>query len=324
MSWQSKQQLVETLKMQLYTYDKLKKQANVLEKQVETAKAEELKYGQQLIDARKELHKLEKNSVINLFRNWTGRRDELLEQRFDTIAVKELKLIEAQLMIEDLQDDLVTIIYKRNAINDEYVLKELEQMEAEMAQWLAENAPKVAVELTEVTREYAFTKQLIIEIHEAIAVGNEAIGALSAAANSLNSASDYSTWDTFFGGGFIVTSLKHDKLEESNASIHDAQISLQRFQNELIDVQEMKHATLNIEIDGFVKFADYFFDDIFSEWSIHSKIATSNNQISRVEDDVYNTLLQLERKLSIAIEKQQELEQRKKAIFNTKHELLFL
>ena len=81
---------------------------------------------------------------------------------------------------------------------------------------------------------------------------------------------------------------------------------------------------LNIEIDGFVKFADYFFDDIFSEWSIHSKIATSNNQISRVEDDVYNTLLQLERKLSIAIEKQQELEHRKQGIFNAEHELLFL
>ena len=75
----------------------------------------------------------------------------------------------------------------------------------------------------------------------------------------------------------------------------------------MLDIQEMKHGTLKIDTDGFVKFADYFFDDIFSEWSIHSKISTAMNQITRVLDDVSNTLLELDRKLAVAERKKREL-----------------
>ena len=66
-----------------------------------------------------------------------------------------------------------------------------------------------------------------------------------------------------FGGGLIATHLKHDALDESENYLHNAQIALQRFQNELLDVQDMSTKSLAVETDGFVKFADYFFDDIF-------------------------------------------------------------
>lgn len=66
-----------------------------------------------------------------------------------------------------------------------------------------------------------------------------------------------------FGGGIIATHLKHDALNHSENYIHSAQIALQRFHNELLDVHVMSTKTLQIETDGFVKFADYFFDDLF-------------------------------------------------------------
>ncbi|MEK4425223.1 hypothetical protein [Solibacillus sp. FSL K6-1523] len=323
MEWQQLQQQAENYRLQLLNVDKWKKQQTTLERLIQNTKREIKHYETELIAAKKELQKLEKTSILNLFREWSGKKDELIEQRLDVVAVSELKFIEAQLTHEDLQDDLVDLMHKINAVNEDYVAQELQKLERKREYWLMQHASHVAKELTKLIESELLLKQLLIEIHEANDAGKNALRALADAANSLKTASSYSTWDTFFGGGFIATALKHDKLDESNSAIHKAQISLQRFHNELLDVQQMKHDTLNIDTDGFVKFADYFFDDIFSAWSIHSKISTSMNQISRVQDDVNNTLQQLQIKLDTTLEKQQEILTQKQAIYESDEQALF-
>ncbi|MEG0472488.1 MAG: hypothetical protein RR588_09150 [Solibacillus sp.] len=323
MEWAQLQQQAENYQLQLLNIDKWKKQQVTLERLIQHANREIKYFETELVAAKKELQKLGKTSIVNLFREWSGKKDELIEQRLDVVAVSELKFIEAQLTHEDLQDDLVDLVHKLNAVNEVYVEQELQKLERKRELWLMKYAPHVAEKLTKLLEDELLLKQLVIEIHEAMDAGKHALHALTDAASSLNSASSYSTWDTFFGGGFIATALKHDKLDESNSKIHNAQISLQRFHNELLDVQQMKHDTLNIDTDGFVKFADYFFDDIFSAWSIHSKISTSMNQISRVKDDVNNTLQQLQMKLDVTLEKQLQLITQKQAIYESDEQALF-
>ena len=301
------QQQLQICKMQIRVLEKLRKQQATIESQIKHTEADIEKYEQDLKNARKKLNKLEGFSFVNLFRTWTGKQQELLEERMDVIATKELKLIEAQLMHEDLKDDLVDTIYKINAINEPYLVDQIKQLENKIQIYYMANNPAIAAKLDENTEQQYLVQRLLTEIHEAIAAGKEAKHKLGEAAQALHTAKDYSTWDTFLGGGFIATALKHEKLDKSNSYLHSAQIALQRFQNELLDIQEMKHGTLEIDTDGFVKFADYFFDDIFSEWSIHSKISTAMDQITRVLDDVSNTLLELDRKLAVAEQKKVEL-----------------
>ena len=323
MNWDQYQRTMLQLKQQLLTIEKLHNQQQTIERQLVHVEEDIASYERQLQESRKQLQKLEKFSFVNVFRTWTGKLDVLLEQRFDIIAVKELKLIEAQLTKEDLQDDLVDTIHKINAINVDQIKEEIASIERKMQIWIMANAPKVAQHLTDLTEQELLVNQLIIEIHEAIEAGKVALEKLTSAAQALSSASSYSTWDTFFGGGFFVTALKHNKLDQSNAYIHKAQMALQRFQNELLDIQEMKQNAFEVEVDGFVKFADYFFDDIFSAWSVHSKIATSTNQISRVQDDVNNTLFDLERKLTAAERKRDEINDSKQQIYSTEDVSLF-
>lgn len=301
------QQQLQLCKRQIQTLEKLRKKQATIEIQIKHAEVDIEKYEQDLKIARKKLNKLESFSFVNLFRTWTGKKQELLEQRMDVIAAKELKLIETQLMYEDLKDDLVDTIYKINAINEPYLVDQVKQLENEIQIYYMTNNPEIATKLNENNEQQYLVQQLLTEIHEAIAAGKEAQRKLTEAAQALHKAKNYSTWDTFLGGGLIATALKHDKLDKSNSFLHSAQIALQRFQNELLDIQEMKHGTLEIDTDGFVKFADYFFDDIFSEWSIHSKISTAIDQITRVLDDVSNTLLELNRKLAVAEQKKVEL-----------------
>lgn len=323
MEWQKLQQQAQTYQLQLLEAEKLHKKIETVERLLTHAEREIDRHESDLQKVRKQLNKLEAFSFVNLFREWSGKKDELIEQNMDQVAVTELKLIEAQLTCEDLQDERVDLIQKLNAINEPYVMRELQKINEQKKEWLQQHAPEVAKQLTRILDQELLCKQLLNEIHEALDAGNVALSKLTDAGVALHEAQSYSTWDTFLGGGFIATAMKHEKLDKTNSYIHEAQMALQRFHNELLDVKEMRQDTLPITTDGFVMFTDYFFDNIFTDWSIHSKISTAMNQISRVQDDVANTMRELEQKLSVTMQKEIALIEEKETILNADNEQLF-
>lgn len=323
MEWQQLLLETENYKLQLLEAEKLHKKQTTVERLIQHAEREIDHFEQEMQQARIALNKLEQSSFINLFRNWSGKRDELIEQNIDRVAVTELKLIEAQLMLEDLQDDVVDIVHNLNAINEPYIEQQLQKLTDEKEQWLAQHAPQLANKLITIAEQQTLCKQLIKEIQEAIDAGNAALSALTDAGFALHEAETYSTWDTFLGGGFMATAMKHEKLETTNSYIHSAQMALQRFSNELLDVKDMRNDTIEVGTDGIVKFTDFFFDNIFTDWSIHSKITTAMNQISRVQDDVANTLRELQQKLTVTLKKEAELLTEREAILNSDTSSLF-
>ena len=69
----------------------------------------------------------------------------------------------------------------------------------------------------------------------------------------------------------------------------ELQVQLRRFNTELADVNQRIDAT-PVVIDSFTKFADFFFDDIFSSISVSKKIDASIGNLNQ-------TRLQIERML---------------------------
>ncbi|WP_339194793.1 hypothetical protein MKY27_09985 [Solibacillus sp. FSL R5-0449] len=323
MGWQQLQQQSEQYQLQLLEAEKLNKKIESLDQQIQHAEQDMNRHERDLQKTRQQLNKLESFSFVNLFRGWSGKKDELIEESMDQVAVIELKLVEAQLTFKDLQEDRVQLEQQLSKINVSTVREQLKKIEDEKQVWLMSNAPAAAKELTGIIEQELLCKQLKTEIHEAIDAGKQAFNKLTDAGSKLQDAKSYSTWDTFLGGGFIATALKHDKLEETNGYLHEAQMALQRFQNELLDIKEMRQSTLEVHTDGFVMFTDYFFDNIFTDWSVHSKITTAIDQLLRVQDDVANTLRDLKQKLSITIEKEEALQVEKQSILNADDQSLF-
>ena len=315
MEWKQLQKEQEMIHAQLRTASRLSEQKDLIEKQIERAQREIYKHSKALNQIRLKLDKLEGFSFMNMIRTWTGQQDELRAEKIDKAAILELKINEAKKMELDLTDDLRQINTKLTQINEQELQEDLSQLNAEKKGYLHLHEPEQAKRLEQLAHEEMLTKQLITEIGEAEEAGEAALTKLGQAAESLHSANGYSAWDTFFGGGLIATHLKHDALDQSENYLHNAQIALQRFHNELLDVQDMSTKSIAIETDGFVKFADYFFDDIFSAWSVHSKISTAREQVSRILDDVHNTILRLQDKHNKADGYLQSLHKEKEAIF---------
>lgn len=128
MEWKELQQQYTDYQMRLLAIEKLTKQKQAIEQQIRRAQRDIESYEQQLFEARKQLNKLDQFSFVQLFHKWTGKYDELLEEQFGVVATKELKLIESQLMYEDLQHDLNALCDKLRGADEQAIIQQIEKL----------------------------------------------------------------------------------------------------------------------------------------------------------------------------------------------------
>lgn len=121
------------------------------------------------------------------------------------------------------------------------------------------------------------------EIHEAIHAADDALIALRSAERSLSAAGGLGLWD-MLGGGFLASFFKHNKIDQAQQEIEQARIALQRFRNELADLN--RAADFNLDVGNFLRFADYFFDDVFSDVLVQSKISQGRQQVQQAISQV--------------------------------------
>ena len=111
---------------------------------------------------------------------------------------------------------------------------------------------------------------------------------LNSVEKSLNSAEGWGTWDMIGGGGLITNMIKHDHIDDARNAASEVQTKLNRFATELTDVNVS--SSITIDVDGFVKFADFFFDGLISDWIVQSRIHDSQESVNNVRRDVSNVL----------------------------------
>lgn len=128
------------------------------------------------------------------------------------------------------------------------------------------------------------------EINEAIAAGLEAKSTAAAVVSKLNSAENWGIFDVV-SGGLLLDLIKHEKLDEAQSLVEQLQNQLRRFKTELADVTVQ--ADLHVTIDGFLFFADYIFDDLFSDWLVLERIQNSRARAQGTLEQIEAVLTRL-------------------------------
>ncbi|MFZ0578955.1 MAG: hypothetical protein WBB56_13895 [Psychrobacillus psychrotolerans] len=292
--WGKLQERQAVLKTEIINRDKVKRKHQTLTEHLEVALHKKQTYWSLLKKEQKDVENLDGFSILKVVRTWTGKQDEIREKELSELATIEAKYREIEKTVTDLEQDIVDSERELDQARWKSIDMEWETLMKEKEGWIYGNKQVEAARLDELYDQKTFLTSSSREITEAISAGHEAKIALRRALKSLEGAKDYSTWDTFLGGGLIATSLKHSKLDESENAIHAAQRSLQKFQTELLDIQQINAENLSVERDSFVTFADYIFDDIFSAWSTHSKINNSIDHINETISSLEYTTVQLE------------------------------
>lgn len=94
------------------------------------------------------------------------------------------------------------------------------------------------------------------------------------------------------GGDLIADLAKHDRLDQAQEMVEQLQVELRRFKTELTDVSI--DAEMQVKLDGFLRFADYFFDGLFADWAVMDHIENSQKQVSQTRQQVEEVLASLE------------------------------
>lgn len=169
----------------------------------------------------------------------------------------------------------------------------------EEIQKLLRRDPDYANRLCPLEKQLGIVESQIRELDEAIRAGHAVQQQIESIADSLDSAEGWGTWDVL-GGGLISTMAKHSHLDDAQTSIEYLQELLSRFRTELADVS--LDANLGtISTDGFLRFADYFFDGLIADWTVLSRIHSSQERVQELHEQIANILSILTDKKTVHI-----------------------
>ena len=237
-----------------------------------------------------DVERLERRSLTNYFYQVVGKLDDKLteeKQQAYQAAVKydttfgELQAVEAEIRAKELEYGRV----RRSNERYQEVLKE--KQEAVILSGVPEAAEILRLEAQITSLDVQFK-----ELNEAISAGKRAEQIADGILGSLSSAEGWGTWD-LIGGGLIADMAKHSHLDEAQGQVERLQGALRKFKTELTDVEII--ADMQVNIEGFLRFADYFFDGLFADWSVMNRISEAQSQVKKVKGQISSLLDKLNR-----------------------------
>ena len=237
-----------------------------------------------------DVERLERRSLTNYFYQVVGKLDDKLteeKQEAYQAAVKydttfgELQAVEAEIRAKELEYGRV----RRSNERYQEVLKE--KQEAVILSGVPEAAEILRLEAQITSLDVQFK-----ELNEAISAGKRAEQIADGILGSLSSAEGWGTWD-LIGGGLIADMAKHSHLDEAQGQVERLQGALRKFKTELTDVEII--ADMQVNIEGFLRFADYFFDGLFADWSVMNRISEAQSQVKKVKGQISSLLDKLNR-----------------------------
>ena len=233
-----------------------------------------------------DVEKLEGRSLANYFFQVVGKLDEKLDQERKEAYAAKVKLDAAERELAGIESDISEIQGQLNEIRvaEAQYKDELERKRAT----LRASGTTTADQIIEIEQRIAATEAQKREIKEAISAGYSARGTADRILSELNSADGWNTWDMFGGGGIITHMAKHSHLDSAQDLVSELQSKLRRFKTELADIQIT--ANMQVNVDGFLRFADYFFDGLFADWAVGDRINQSMNSVSSTKSQISRTL----------------------------------
>ena len=240
-----------------------------------------------------DVDKLENFSAAKLFAQIMGNLDERLEKERSELYAAALRYDSARQELHAVEADLAARREELSLLGNceaEYD-RLLEARARELRQDPQSPAARRLLALEERQAQLASREK---ELQEAIQAGYNALSDISSIESALSSAEGWGTWDVF-GGGLISDMAKYSHLDDAQQQINGLQRSLSRFRTELADVDI--RTGIQIEVDSFLRFADYFFDNIFTDWAVLDRIRRTQSQIHEVDGSVRTILNRLERDL---------------------------
>lgn len=237
----------------------------------------------------RDVEDLEKGGLQAFYLKIRGKYETTMDKEVLEAAAAKVKFQNKQFELEDAERRLQKLQkeqHKYISCEDQY--KKLYQIKLEEL-LSGENQDRVTI--LKYKTQISNSEHNIKELKEAINAGKRVLSELGGVKDSLNSASGWGTWD-ILGGGFMSDMIKHSHLDDAKNRLNNVQSLMRNFRTELSDVN--MNLDIHIDTDGFMKFADFFFDGLFADISMQNRISDSQESVASSKQKLENTISKLE------------------------------
>ena len=293
----------------LFKKKRLEAKLSVLRSQNRSVELRVAELKRELESQQADVLRLERVTLSAIFYSLIGKKEERLDKekqesygaklKYDTAALEQRQVCS---QIQDMEEQLRELA----GIENRYI-----QLLQEKTQEIRNSGTRQAEELLQLERRITEKQSQKKEISEAIFAGNQAMNTVNEILTDLNDAEGWGIWD-LAGGGLMSDLVKHNCLDEAQENVQKLQGELLRFKTELADVSV--DAQLQVRVDGFLRFADYFFDGLFADWTVLDHINESQGEVIKVQSQIRQLLSNLTAMLNGINEEITALEQEKKKL----------
>ena len=275
---------IEHVRQKVERYRKLEVILKDLEEQLVRRREIEQAAREVLEKEQGDVEELERMSLVSFLATLQGNLEDRKAEERREAAMAKARYDAARWDLEDLDRRYRDAQQERRSLSG--IEGEYQALLDEKEVLLHSQGGIQSQKLGQLIQEQERTAGELREIQEAIQAGLAAQRALEEMSGDLSGAENWGIWD-MVGGGMMATFAKHGCLDDAQDAAYEARRALSRFRTELADVSSDQ--VPDVELGEFALFADYFFDGLFADLLVQSRIRDAQRQV----DDILGRVEQL-------------------------------
>ncbi|MDI1462718.1 hypothetical protein QEZ54_17220 [Catellatospora sp. KI3] len=240
--------------------------------------------------------KLEGMSLTRIWLALRGARDDALARERAEEQAAAYRVAEAKERLRVLADELAVARARLATLRTAEF--DYTAVLAEKEQHLADSGDPRAGRLLELAERRGSLTAELKELREAAAAAARAAESLDRVAVLLGKADDWSGYDTWLGGGAFSSAMKHDRMDEAASAATVADHHIAKLRTELADVRDVNLTLPELELEGFTRFADVWFDNIFTDLAVRDRIKQALRNVGHSVERVAGLRRTLDRHLA--------------------------
>lgn len=269
------------------------------------------KYEEECLD----VEQLQKDSLSTTLLKFIGKYEDKVDKEYkEMISAK----IEYDKEIEQVNEFNREIEEIRNRISSLEKMRQTYEAELKNREQMILNQmnSNISIQYRQLeTNRELFNRQLV-EMEEALRVAYNVKDTAQSAIEHLDSAESWATYDIWFRGGILSHMAKYDHIDNAEADFNRLSIQLKDLQKELIDINLLDVPEITW-IDSTTRAIDFWFDNIFTDLSVHGQIREDSEQIRSLYMKIGDIITLIETKKVEAKNMLSEIEVKKNELISS-------
>jgi hypothetical protein len=232
----------------------------------------------------KDVERLEHLSLTRVLAGLHGSRADALAREKAEAQAAQYRVAQAQQRLDAARAELESLEARQTQL--EGAPQAYQDALAAKEQYLTHSADPRGARLLALADERGRLTAELDELRRASGDADAAAQALGDVKDRLGNAAGWSTFDTYVDHGMVANAIKHERIDQAAQAARTADARLAALRTDLDELGGTEPTAPKLEVSEGFKFADIFFNNIFTDFTVGQHIRDAQASVSQSAQQV--------------------------------------